>query len=409
VTPAPRRARVIKVRRNPDIDLAALAQDLAAPLAETVATQPAAPQTETPVAPQEAAMAPDSDRAEAAAESIEQNLRALVEPVIDLSDSGLSAEDEAELLRELAALQDEDGAEDETYGESLREALAEPVFEDEEQAAELPAPIVLPEAARVAVPAVPGRPLERSAPAESDLSRLIKETNSKLEVPENRRRLSAIAHLKAAVVATVADRKLRLGRQETLQETQERAIDPYREDLTQAVRPRRPVSAGLPDGPSRRPVTPDTARPTPLMLVSEQRVDHEPVTVPRDAPVIRPRRIVGAELPVTVADEDEEDVPLSPAEARSFAEFAGRLGAEALPDLLEAAAAYTAAVEGRPHFSRPQIIRKLDAVSEDENYSREDSLRSFGMLLRQGKIAKVRRGQFEITQQSRYFGASKRA
>ncbi|MGO4855295.1 hypothetical protein [Phaeovulum sp. W22_SRMD_FR3] len=414
VAPVPRRARVIKVRRSPDADLAALAQDLAAPAAplaqDEAAAADAAP--ETPNAPVAAASEPD--------------LRAIVEPVLDLSDSGLSAEDEAELLRELAALQDEDEAGDSALSPeapldaAMSDAAAGADAGDTPPvAAAAPEPIVLPEAARVApasaVPAVPSRPLERHAassraePAESDLSRLIKETNTKLEVPENRRRLSAIAHLKAAVAATVADRKLRFGRQETAEESQERAIDPYREDLTQAVRPRRPVSSSLSEGPSRRPAAPEPARPTPLVLVSEQRVDQEPTSVPRDAPVVRPRRISGADLPVTFEDTDEDDVPLSPAEAKSFAEFAGRLGAEALPDLLEAAAAYTAAVEGRPHFSRPQIIRKLDAVSEDESYSREDSLRSFGMLLRQGKIAKVRRGQFEITQQSRYFGASKRA
>ena len=416
----PRRARVIKVRRNPDVDLAALAQDLAKPAAPLVQEDAQQAPTEVIEAEVAAEVTPDATPEVA----LEPDLRAIVEPVLDLSDSGLSAEDEAELLRELAALQDEDAeAAEDVRPEALllqAEAEAEEILAAEPQREAARDPIVLPEAARVApasaVPAVPSRPQERHAasaraePAESDLSRLIKETNSKLEVPENRRRLSAIAHLKAAVAATVADRKLRFGRQETPEESQERAIDPYREDLTQAVRPRRPVSASAPEGLSRRPTAPEAARPTPLMLVSEQRVDHEPTSVPRDTPVIRPRRITGADLPLRIDEsEEEEDVPLSPAEARSFAEFAERLGAEALPDLLEAAAAYTAAVEGRPHFSRPQIIRKLDAVAEDENYSREDSLRSFGMLLRQGKIAKVRRGQFEITQQSRYFGASKRA
>ncbi len=48
-----------------------------------------------------------------------------------------------------------------------------------------------------------------SADSESDLSRLIEEINAKLEGQESLRRISAISHLKAAVAATVADRKLK--------------------------------------------------------------------------------------------------------------------------------------------------------------------------------------------------------
>ena len=106
---------------------------------------------------------------------------------------------------------------------------------------------------------------------------------------------------------------------------------------------------------------------------------------------------------------DHADEPLSPDEAKSFAEFAERLGATDLGELLEAAAAYTATVEGQPHFSRPQILRKVANFGDDEDFSREDSLRSFGMLLRQGKIQKISRGQFTITESSRFMSEARRA
>ena len=99
----------------------------------------------------------------------------------------------------------------------------------------------------------------------------------------------------------------------------------------------------------------------------------------------------------------------SPESAKSFAEFAERMGATGLSDLLEVAAAYTATVEGLPHFSRPQILLKVAHVTDDASYSREDGLRTFGMLLRDGKIEKLRRGQFKITEASKYMSEARRA
>ena len=91
-----------------------------------------------------------------------------------------------------------------------------------------------------------------------------------------------------------------------------------------------------------------------------------------------------------------------------FAEFADRLGAESLPDLLEAAAAYTATVEGRPHFTRPQIIRQINALDPEADARREDTLRSFGNLLRTGKIVRVKRGQYALTDLSHILNEAKK-
>ncbi len=85
----------------------------------------------------------------------------------------------------------------------------------------------------------------------------------------------------------------------------------------------------------------------------------------------------------------------------SFAEFVQEMGATELPELLEAAAAYTAFVEGRKEFSRPQLMRRV-ANFEQEGFTREAGLRSFGQLLRQGKIQKLKRGQFTIADDTRF-------
>jgi hypothetical protein len=241
---------------------------------------------------------------------------------------------------------------------------------------------------------------------EASVARLMEEAKSKLEGPENRRRFSAIAHLKAAVAATVADRKMKSGDAGVVsREVPGDDTERYRDDLSKAVRPRRPTSDSIPV--TQRPTL--STRMAPLVLVSEQRVDMAEGTR-HDAAVVRPRRIRAAVLD-TVEDEDmaeDTDTPVNPEDARSFAEFAERLGASSLPDLLEAAAAYTATVEGIPYFSRPQIIKKVAGMAEDEDYSQEDSLRSFGMLLRQGKIQKVRGGQFMLSEASRFMDEARR-
>ncbi len=240
---------------------------------------------------------------------------------------------------------------------------------------------------------------------DASVERLMEEAKSKLEGVENRRRFSAIAHLKAAVAATVADRKMKSNDAGVAAAEAADHTERYRDDLSKAVRPRRPAADSLPT--TQRPTM--ATRMAPLVLVSEQRVD----TAEEgrgEAAVVRPRRIRAAVIENTV-DEDQDDVEdmiVSPEDARSFAEFAERLGASNLPELLEAAAAYTATVEGVEHFSRPHIIRKVIGMAEEEDYSREDSLRSFGMLLRQGKIQKVSRGQFTLTDASRYMTEARR-
>ncbi|OOY11206.1 hypothetical protein BMG00_15870 [Thioclava marina] len=308
----------------------------------------------------------------------------------------------------------------------LGEALAsepeedEVTFDHEEDAAELSEEIeaaaekLAEEDAAQQEPAIAARettPLPLPPVSEDDreaeMSRLLAEADKQAKGVETRRRFSAIAHLKAAVAATVADRLAKGQDTASGGAPESDASEPYRADLTQAVRPRRPVNSG--ETHSRRP---EPMRPAPLVLVSEQRIDSEPVSEApseEEAPVgkthvIRPRRISAAQI---AAAEEAEVAPMDPQQATSFTEFAESLGTQGLSDLLEAAAAYTAAVEGRPHFSPPQIMRKLASFEETAEVPREERMRVFGRLLRQGKITKVKRGQYAITAASRYWDEAK--
>lgn len=212
------------------------------------------------------------------------------------------------------------------------------------------------------------------------LDRLMSETDAQMQEPEGSRRRDAIAQLKAAVAAKEAARQA--GEDDDDGQDVENA---FRNDLSEAVRPE-----GV--APRPRPVVrsetrTERPRPAPLKLVAAQRVDL-PSAEPRDGPVM-PRRV--AARPASA----------QPEAAGSFADFAEKTGAKNLPDLLEAAAAYTSFVEGAEEFSRPQLLRRVRAVADDD-FNREDGLRSFAELLRVGRITKVRNGRFQIAEDTRF-------
>ncbi|WP_158635578.1 hypothetical protein [Gemmobacter aquaticus] len=287
------------------------------------------------------------------------------------------------------------------------------------------------EPGRVIRPARPARPQQDpdrsfSAPPpqhprfdaladESDpaVSRLLAETNSQMEGIENRRRLSAIQHLKAAVAATVAER--RAGAAKPVNE--EDRIDPYRSVLSRIMRPNQAAGSDEPaeivkdEAPSEAPAKAPAMAP--LVLVSAQRIDlpkTDNVTALRTMQLTNPARppVLLTELVTREEDEvqpettdyvDVGDEAALFSDVKGFAEFAERLGAENLPALLEAAAAYAACIEGRTYFSRPQIMRQVDAMT-GESATREDALRSFGALLRTGRIIKVKRGQYALSDEN---------
>lgn len=247
--------------------------------------------------------------------------------------------------------------------DALEDAFARMAHEDVRKAVKLSSP------ARVM--------LTEQSVEDNDTSRILDETNTQMEEPEGNRRRIAIAHLRAAVAATRADRLL--GRKKDA----EAQAQPYREDLADVVRPRRPAApsrAERPDAPSVE--TAIESRPAPLKLVAEQRVN---VAAEAAATPLRPRR-------VTLADIDTAD-----ASGGDFADYADSVGAHDLPELLEAAAAYLSYVEGHAQFSRPQLMTKVRQV-EGQDSSREDRLRSFGQLLRDGKIEKTGGGRFTVSE-----------
>ncbi|PZX15546.1 hypothetical protein LX82_00177 [Celeribacter halophilus] len=224
--------------------------------------------------------------------------------------------------------------------------------------------------------------------SDASVSRLLDETDREMAKGENTRRRNAIEHLKAAVGAIRAEKS---GAKDA---SDENDAQEYKEDLARVVRPTRPEGGHK----TRRKLPP-------LMLVSEQRID-PPADLPSGADItpVRPRRVSRAALAVQEAENfDEADAiaKVAPEKDTTFTEFAETLGAESLPELLEAATAFSNFVQGRETVTRPQIMH-LAQEAMPEDMPVEERLRSFGQLLRQGKIRKLSRGRFAVAENTRF-------
>jgi hypothetical protein len=299
-----------------------------------------------------------------------------------------------------------------------------------------------------------------------EVARLMQQAEEVMAEEQNRRRQEALSRLKAAVVSTEADRA-------DLDYEAPRAdvsLDPYRDDLAEAIQPEEPAPPAPPPEvkPRRKSVSirpqeprPGTIRPgmispPPLVLVSEQRIDRlapaptpaTPTSAPSMAPdipgiapadddgqpmvALRTGRLSGAigagaaaaysaaparnivlekpsYGPATEAEDDEdlaEDV--REIDEDGFASFAETVGARSMAEMLEAAAAYATCVEKRAQFTRPQLMRRMMASAGGKPVSREDGLRSFGTLLRTGRIEKVTRGHYSLADTSPYLAEARR-
>lgn len=94
--------------------------------------------------------------------------------------------------------------------------------------------------------------------------------------------------------------------------------------------------------------------------------------------------------PSSTINMDQDDPR---ADLRRFADAAG---AVSMTDLLEASAAYRTLVNGRPSFSRGEVLELLDEFSDD-GFSQETRIKTFGSLLRGGRIQRVDNGEYEMS------------
>ncbi|MGB0959054.1 MAG: hypothetical protein ACPGVK_02290 [Halocynthiibacter sp.] len=231
------------------------------------------------------------------------------------------------------------------------------------------------------------KPATSELQTDADLTRLMDETNLRLANTTSTQRRESFGHMKAAIAATEQDAQL----QEDLHATED--TSPFREDLAHVVGPSLPPEDIIEDTEDwdfdKMPKAAPKKPAAPLVLVSSDRVDP-------------PADIDLSSLEAALIDSTFSSDIISPRE-ESFATFAKAVNAEGLEELMEAAAAYLIQSDGRESVTRPQVMRLVADHQPEDAWSREDGLQAFGKLLQQKRIEKIKRGQFSLSEESRYF------
>jgi hypothetical protein len=204
------------------------------------------------------------------------------------------------------------------------------------------------------------------APSDDAVTQMLARANADMDSAEAKRRRNELSHLKAAVAVTNADRALGIAN------PTETALNAYRQDLERAVTPAARAE-----------------RAAPLVLVSEQRINPSQQTAATISNIFGEDQMDGPEERQNIFTEIE-----------TFDDFADRLGASELIELMEAAAIYSAHVLGQPMFRRRQLVRLMGSIQDPLPMSRERGLEVFDQLIKLGRVTEAEAGLFAVTDRS---------
>ena len=309
-----------------------------------------------------------------------------------LGDTGLSDSDEDELVGELVEI--------EKSVQAKRPSKARKVFES------------------------------LGADTEDTAERLLETARAELGQQDSLRRRDAFEHMRVAVDAARAEEKATGPRRRDL--AQELEIERYRGDMNgpeplEPSAPRTkehsarseapkaepqaepieaeapaiaPVSKPFPRRPApidkTRSARPESGR-TPLVLVSEQRIDTPAPTGP-----VRPRRVQAGSRGTIDLAQARPDAVAAMDDHQSFKEFANKVDAWLLDEQIEAAAAFATHMKGQEVFSRVELMNYVVAFNEGKGVSRDDMLHGFGTLLREGRLERAEGGAFRLSAASEF-------
>lgn len=195
------------------------------------------------------------------------------------------------------------------------------------------------------------------------IERILAQTNDHMDSHDASRRRNAIGHLKAAVQAAIADKSEGGdGRDEDTYETQ------FRSDLEQAKQD----------------------KPTPENTATSTR---DRGVRPQDDNTNAPRSRQDASPETGSASTAYTDDQL-------FAAYVQHVNATDTEGYLRAAAVFASLSSGQPHFSRSEVVGLVAGLEVARDITREDVLRAFGRLLRDGVIIKVAQGSYSLAKDS---------
>lgn len=244
---------------------------------------------------------------------------------------------------------------------------------------------------------------------EEALERLLETTNSKLDNPAHTRKSNALERLKAAVAATEAERRLR-GTGKTERPKVQNLDNPakFKSRMSEVRRNHEEV---VKISRPKAKKTGDRARGSfaTLILGNDQRISNDAAEAA--APVKKPEAdgqptAERAKPSLTIvrpnAASDDVKTPNTAPQTSGFQDFADKLGANSLHDLLEASAAYLAIVQDEPRFSQTRISENISAFMDENQISSEAASRSLNRLMRDGRILRVKQDSYTLSKSAKH-------
>ena len=173
--------------------------------------------------------------------------------------------------------------------------------------------------------------------------------------------------------------------------------------LRQKVETQKTESEPVKPGPDAEPLRLD---PAPIA-----KTDPKPVIIaPREAEVATAPFRLDPVVPQTAPDDGVLKLVPTPPEPvappkedapTEIREFAASMGAQTLPELLEASAAYVTIVNGQSTFSRREIFDLFDTLNGDNRVSFEARIKTLSRLLRTGVLERSEDGSFSMSRAAR--------
>ena len=234
------------------------------------------------------------------------------------------------------------------------------------------------------------------AESAQDFDRLMDQAEAQMEAPATQRRMASILHLKAAVAASAAED---LG-QKTLVLQEPVALQPAApaplvlQEPLEAAQSVTEVAA-----PEVAPEEAPQKAAAPFVLMPDLRIDTASEAAVSEAdPQPQPAKSADDfEGSLLAALESEDFAPTD--RPLELSDYLAKVVPQSLTDYLALAAAYLTLSKDQKLFERADLMQLAGSLCPEPPL-REDLLRAFGTLLRQGELRKAAGGQYRLAEEA---------